>query len=94
MSLMAGDAGVSGISGSSVSSSSVSWVGGGGPPKLPPGGEQSFSMLWVSLQDMNGKNAAAVKLSGRGAAAGVVGGDTAKVLTITLDSDDPEGPAT
>ena len=59
MSLMAGDAGVSGISGSSVSSSSVSWVGG--HPKLPPGVEQSFSMLWASLQDMNGKNAAAVK---------------------------------
>ena len=33
-------------------------------------------------------------LSGRGAAPGVVGGDTASVLTITLDSEDPEGPAT
>ena len=98
MSLMAGDAGVSGISGSSVSSSSVSWVGGA--PKAAAGGGAvllnavglTTGHEWQecrSYEEMIGGG-----LSGRGAAAGVVGGDTAKVLTITLDSDDPEGPAT
>ena len=33
-------------------------------------------------------------LSGRGAGAGVVGGDTANVLTMILDSEDPEGSFT
>ena len=33
-------------------------------------------------------------LSGRGAGAGVVGGDVANVLTMILDSEDPEGSFT
>ena len=94
---MAGEAGVSGKSGSSISSlsSSSSWAGGA--PKAAAGGAFLLTALggtheWqvcLSWFVMIGGG-----LWGRGAAAGVVGGEVAKALTITLDSSDPDGPST
>lgn len=96
MSLVAGEAGVSGMSGSSISSSLLSWAGGapeaaaGGAPLNALGRTQEWHVCRSWLEMMGGG------LSGRGAGAGVVGGDTANVLTMILDSDEdnPEGSFT
>ena len=76
ISLVAGDAGVSGISGNSASSSLWYWVGGA-PKAAAAGGGALLNALGLtqewqecrSCDDMMGGG-----LSGRGAAAGVVGG--------------------
>ena len=93
MSLVAGEAGVSGRSGRSRLSSS-SWAGGA--PSAAAGGaflltalglthEWQVCLIWLVMIDGG--------LWGRGAAAGVVGGEAVNVLTITLDSSDPDGPS-
>ena len=92
MSLVAGEAGVSGISGRSISSlSSSSWAGGapkaaGGAFLTTLGRTHGWQVCLMFVMIGGG-------LWGRGAGAGVVGGEVAKVLTNTLDSSDPDGPS-
>lgn len=92
ISLTAGEAGVSGISGSSVSSSSsLSW--GGGAPRAAAGEElltgvgRGVSIGRTRLEEILGG------LSGRGAAAGVLGVEVRNVLTRISDSEDPDSPS-
>ena len=90
ISLAAGDAGVSGISGNSISSSASSPVGGGAP-RAAEGGElltalgRGVSTGRTRLDEILGG------LSGRGAAAGVLGVEARKVLTMT-SPEVPEAP--
>ena len=90
MSLTEGDAGVSGMSGKS---SSLSPADADGAPRAAAGGELLTALGWgvsmgrTLLEDILGG------LSGRGAAAGVLGVEVRNVLIMTSDSEDPEAPS-